>query len=424
MFVRKAYRFRLYPSPEQETFFCQITGCCRLVYNLALEQRQVFGRQGRSITWFSQKLELTELRHDNSFLSDIPVHRLQMALQNLDSAFKRFFSGQARYPQPRKKGLADSFCFPDPAQFRLEAADGLLILPKLGKSKHDHGPVAIRLHRPVKGRIKRITISRAGDAWYAALAVEIRAKAPALNAGAPIGIDRGVAVPFALSDGRMLGRQIETDRMIQRQRRLARTISRRKKGSSSRRKAVRLLGRHKAKMARRRRDMIHKITSDLAKNHGLIAIERLRIRNMTASARGTLEQPGSKVAQKSGLNRSILDKGWGEFRRQIAYKAPWCGGRLVEVEARNTSRTCAACGTVDGDSRVTRDRFACRVCGHSEHADTNAGQVILQRALTAEGHSVAACGDFGTTSRAQLTASRSTKQERKAARPKMMASAE
>src|SRR5690606_35939698 len=198
-----------------------------------------------------------------------------------------------------------------------------------------------------------------------------------------VGIDRGVCVPVALSTGDMLGHEVESERHRRKQRRLAKALARTQRGSKRRMKAVVRLRVHKARMARRRRDMIHQITAQIVKRHRVIVIENLRVKAMTASARGTAEDPGRNVAAQAGLNRSILDKGWGEMRRQLAYKLSWSGGRLIEVDPRNTSRTCGCCGIVDAASRIYRDRFSCWSCGYQEHADTNAARVIRQRGLLA-----------------------------------------
>jgi putative transposase len=211
-----------------------------------------------------------------------------------------------------------------------------------------------------------------------------------------VGADRGVKKLVALSDGSFAGKATEGPRQRERQTRLARDVARARRGSKNHAKAVRRLAAHKAKMARRRRDMIHKITTDLVKNHDAIIIEALLIANMTRSARGTIDEPGANVGAKAGLNREMLDRGWGLIRQCLIYKAAWMGKRLIEVVPRNTSRTCAACGAVDGASRH-KERFACTTCGHEDHADTNAAIEILRRgiaALLAEGLSVTACGEL------------------------------
>ena len=151
MHVNKAYRFRVYPNKEQEVFFARVAGCCRFVYNLGLEQRRVFGRPGRGFTYITQQNQLPALKKEAEWLAEVPSHTLQMALRALDQAFVNFFEGRAAYPQPRRKFENDSFTFPDPNQIRIDFGRSLLILPKLGRTKRDNGPVAIRLHRRLKG---------------------------------------------------------------------------------------------------------------------------------------------------------------------------------------------------------------------------------------------------------------------------------
>lgn len=389
----KAMRVRIYPTPEQERSFLRIAGCCRLVYNLSLIQRRDFWRQhrnttGHSIGWHGQKRELTELKSlpEAAFLREAPSHCLQMALQDLDTAYSRFFEGRAGYPRPRRKGENDSFTFPDPSQIHVDVAAEVLVLPKFGRRRGDGGTLKLRIHRRPYGELRRVTIAREGRHWYASILMRTKARVPQLPVATPadvIGIDRGVIAPFVTSEGAIFGEQIEGAPELRVQRRLAKALSRTQRGSRRRERArLRLLA-HKSKMARRRRDQTHKITADIAKNHRIVVIEKLRVQAMTASARGTIEAQGRNVAQKSGLNREILDRGWGEFRRQLGYKLAWHGGRLLEVPARNTSRTCAGCGHVAAASRINRDLFRCVACGHEDDADRNAAIGIRRRGLVA-----------------------------------------
>jgi putative transposase len=416
MKAHKAIRIRLYPILEQVRLFQQTAGCCRLVYNLGREQRQMFGRRGRSINYASQCGELRALKKEAPFLKDVPHHCLQQALRNLDMAYSRFFQGLDTYPQPRRKGRDDSFCFPDPAQIKMEGSgrDFRIFLPK---AKWVSGV----LHRDpsdlfggAPARLKSVTVSREADWWVASLLFEAEIEAPVgLSPERPIandildeavGIDLGVAEPVVLSDGttHTLPRIGKGEK--RREVRLRRTVARRKKGSANRRKAVRALARFTAHQKRRRRDAREKVTTTLAKSHGtqgIVMMEDLRLRNMSASARGTVEQPGRQVRQKAGLNRSLLDIGMAAFRTRLEQKITARGGLLILVDARNTSRTCPVCGHVAAENRPTRDRFCCVACGHTDHADVNAAGNIRARGLallgrdqipTAGGPSVAACG--------------------------------
>ena len=392
-----ATRIRLYPTPAQEDAFRCIAGCCRLVYNAALEQRRDFWRAKRAATgtgfsWIEQKRELLAMKQDMPFLKEVPAHCLQMALQDLDRAYGRFFDGAGGYPKPRRKFENDSFTFPDPAQIRIDVAGGRLILPKFGRRTNDAGPIRARYHRKLYGRVRRVTISREGVHWYASILMRVRRSAPAphpIAADGVVAIDRGVAHAVVTSDGTMLDMPAQTPRQIERGRRLARALSRKKRGSNNRRKALLALRAHKAKMVRLRRDRMHKITHAIVKtcteNQGAVVIEKLRVQAMTASAKGSVETPGRNVAAKSGLNRRILESGWGEMRRQLTYKLKRSGGRLIDVSARHTSQTCANCGTVDPASRQTQALFQCTRCGHTAHADVNAAIEIRRRGLQALG---------------------------------------
>ena len=401
MKIAQSYRFRIYPTPEQEAAFRRIAGCCRLVYNLGLEQRRDHWRrflaaQGRHIGYQSQQNELPALKRDFPFLAEVPSHCLQAALRDLDGAYNRFFDGIARYPVPRRKIDGDSFRFPDPKQFSLTS--NWLRAPKFGRRKGDHGLIRINRHRRIKGVVKTITIIRDGRHWYAALsAVREVAQPVSRPIRSVVGIDRGVTVPVALSDGTSLGHATEGNHEARRLKRLQQAVSRKKKGSANRRKAVERLATFKGRQARRRKDQLHKISSTLVKNHDVIVLEDLKIGNMTATARGTISEPGRNVSQKAGLNRSILDKGWGMFAIQLTYKAMWAGKRVIKVAPHHSSQTCINCGHVSAENRKSQAAFACVSCGHAENADIHAAREIRRRgieALNAEGLSVSACGEL------------------------------
>jgi putative transposase len=142
-------------------------------------------------------------------------------------------------------------------------------------------------------------------------------------------------------------------------------------------------------IAHARKDFLHKTTTTIRQNHALVCVEDFQVRNMSQSAKGTVDAPGKKVSQKSGLNRSILDQGWGEFRRQLAYKLEWNGGTLLAVPPQNTRRTCPACGHVSKDNRPTQAKFLCVDCGYENNADGVGAINILAR-----GHRVLACGEL------------------------------
>jgi putative transposase len=205
---------------------------------------------------------------------------------------------------------------------------------------------------------------------------------------------------MALSNGKLIeshdaGRKAQ--RALTRQQR---KLARKKRGSNNRRKQVRRIARLHARIARIRKDFVHKATTDIAKNHGLVVLEKLEVQNMVRSAKGTREQPGRNVRAKAGLNRSILDQGWGMARTFLGYKLPERGGLVAEVPPHNSSRECFACGLVDAANR-NGSRFLCVGCGNQDHADLNAAKVIKKRAggtglLPVEGHRAKRPGEAGT----------------------------
>jgi putative transposase len=373
---RKANTYRLYPTPEQAQQMAQTAGACRFVFNLALEQREKWWRPGRRFSYASQCREVTALRAKVDWLKAAPVHTLQQALKDLDRAYQNFFAGRAGYPTPRRKGLHDSFRFPDPVSIKVErtgTTSGRIKLPKLGW-------VPLRGWYAIPGAICNATVSRRAGQWHVAVQWEREVAEPAPSSLPAVGIDRGVAVFAALSDGTSIAPVNHGKKALRSLARAQRKLARKKKGSNNRRKQVRRVARLQLRVANARKDFLHKASTTIAKNHGVVVLEKLAVRNMVRSAKGTAEAPGKKVRQKAGLNRAILDQGWGMFRTMLGCKLAERGGRLVEVPAAYTSQTCAACAVVDARSRLDQARFVCVGCGHEANADTNAAIVILRRA--------------------------------------------
>lgn len=236
---------------------------------------------------------------------------------------------------------------------------------------------------------KNVTVSCNGTHWYVSIQTEREVAEPVHASASAVGIDLGVARFAALSDGTFLDSPNAFKEYEQRLAFFQRRVARKKKFSANWRKAKAKVARLHRKIASLRSDLLHKASTTISKNHALVVMEDLRVVNMTASAKGTRENPGTNVHAKSGLNRRILDQGWGEFRRQLTYKLAWAGGALVLVDPRDTSRTCAACGHASAQNRQTQARFRCIACHHAANADTNAARNILARA----GQARIACGD-------------------------------
>lgn len=372
MLVQRANLYRLEPTPEQAEALAQWAGACRFVYNCGLEQRRDWYRHAK-LSFAQQCREVTEARAAFDWLAAVPVHALQQALRDLDAAYQRFFAKLGGYPRPRQKGRNDTFRLPDPSYLgfkRLSKRMGAIKVPKLGWIK-------CRDWRPLGGELRNVTIRRKAGHWYAAIQWQREIADPAPKNGPAVGIDRGVAVFAALSDGTKIAplnsfRRIET-KLAKMQVRLARKT----KFSANWRKLKAKISRVHSHAANARKDFLHKLSTQIAQSHGVVKIEKLRVRNMTASASGTVEKPGQNVAQKRGLNRSIRDQGWSMWATMLRYKLSERGGELIEVPAAYTSQACSYCGVIDKASRISQATFACTSCGHAENADTNAARNIL-----------------------------------------------
>lgn len=384
--VARGLRYRMEPTRAQVEMFSQFAGVCRLVYNLGLEQRRDFWRQykaneGGSITFASQCRELTTLRAEYDWIASVPSQSTVYALRDLDQAYRNFYAGRAGYPKLRRKGERDGFRFQGRwTSIRpLNAKWAEVRVPKIGWVK-------LRLTRPLRGEIKNVQITCEGGAWFAALSCEWEQE-DAAPLPLQVGIDRGVARTVTLSTGEHF-QAPDTARLLAHRKRAQKVLARRKKGSNRYYTQRRKVAAIASKMARIRTDWCHRTSTNIARRHGLVAIEALNIKAMTASAAGTVEEPGRGVAQKRGLNRSILEQCWGKFSTLLDYKLTERGGQLISVPAAFSSQTCAACGTVDSKSRESQSRFRCVHCGHEDNADRNAAIEILRRStseLGAEG---------------------------------------
>jgi putative transposase len=376
--IMRGFRYRLAPTHAQKAQFGQTAGVCRLIYNIALEQRRDwhdhFRRQmGHALRYTDQAKELTALRSEFEWIREVSSDCQQQALMDLEKAFSNFFAGRARHPQPRKKGINDAFRFPgrNTKNRRLNGKWGEVLLPKIGW-------VRFRCTREIPGTVKNVTIVYAAGQWDISFTCEIQHCAVPSQLPA-VGIDRGVKVALALSTGEMFFLPPSISSIDKKCRSARRILVRRKRGSRRYLQQCSRLARLSAKAKRIRRDFHHRSALYIAERFGIAALESLKIKNMTASASGSVESPGRKVSQKRGLNRSILNQGWGGFDFLLSYKMEERGGRVVKVNPAYTSQTCSECGVVDARSRKSQAIFECIECGHTANADGNAAKNILRR---------------------------------------------
>ncbi|PWL19883.1 MAG: transposase [Altererythrobacter sp. XM-24bin4] len=383
----RGFVYSLKPTSAQEHLLTQTAGVVRLVYNLALEQRRIWGGRpygGGAPRYFGSKGlsgELSDLREAYDWIRSVSQTAQNQALVDLDRAFTNFFEGRAGYPTPRRKYANDAFrqAGREIQTRKINKRWSEVKIPKIGWVKY-RDTRALPHAEGCAPDIRNATIRRTASGWEISIAVRYEIEDRPVPSAAQ-GVDRGVAIPFALSDGTtwLLPEAMEArQKTIRRGQKI---MSRRQRGSKRYAKARRRVARLKARDARTRAHLHHVLSRHLADTCGMVAIEDLKTCNMTASAKGTVEEPGKNVRQKAGLNGSILNVGWYGFELKLSYKMEETGGIIVKVDPRNTSRTCAECGAVDKESRKSQAAFVCTTCGAAENADINAAKNILARAL-------------------------------------------
>lgn len=353
------FKYRLYPSKNQERLLNQTLETCRRWYNACLaERKEAWETEQRRVGKLEQLAKVKTYRKANPFAGQVHSHVLQVVTADLDKAFQAFFrrvkAGETPgYPRFRGRNRYDSFGFKEYGNgFKLDGRR--LKLSGIGR-------VAVRWHRPIEGQIKTVRLRRQAGKWYACFACEVEAQ-PLPSTGQEVGVDVGIASLLTTSDGE----HIENPRWYRSEqaklRVLQRRMARRKKGSTNRRKAVRALQRQHDHIANRRADFLKKLVHGLVTRYDRIAIEDLQIVNM---------------AQNRHLAKSILDAGWGYFRLQLAFKAAWAGKTVVAVNPAYTSKTCSRCGALF-EHLTLADRWVKCDCGLSLDRDENAARNLLR----------------------------------------------
>lgn len=298
----QAFKYEIKPNGQQLRDMRRFAGACRFVFNKALALQKSNHEAGdKFINYVVMAKHLTAWRNsaETSWLSDAPVHPLQHALKDLEWAYKNFFAKRADFPRFKKKGMGDSFRYPDAKQFKIDAGNSRLFLPKLGWLRYHNS-------REMLGLAKNITVSSAGGKWFVSIQTE-REVEQTIPKGGAVGIDMGIARFATLSDGTFHAPLNSFKRHENRLRRYQRAMSRKVKFSNNWKKAKARITKLHQKIGNVRRDYLHKATTTISQNHAMVCIEDLQVRNMSKSAVGTIDQPGRNVRAKSGLNKAILD---------------------------------------------------------------------------------------------------------------------
>lgn len=382
MKIVKAYKYKLKTNKDIEEKFRQIAGCCWFVYNLFLAQKiQEYRTDFVMPNYYDQAVQLPLLKEEYPWLKEAPSQVLQQALKDLEQAYKNFFrrvkSGDVPgFPKFRKKGVHDSFRYPQ----GIKIEGSRIYLPKAGW-------VSFHKSRSIQGEIKNVTVSESASGWYVSIQTEQDVPDIVHSSNTAVGVDVGVRVFAALSDGTTYMPVNNLKKLEKKLTKVQRDLSRKKKGSNNFKKNAKKLALMHERIKNTRMDYLHKVSTEISKNHAVVVLENLKISNMSRSAKGTVESPGKNVKAKAGLNKSILNQGWGMFRNMIEYKTKHSGGNIILVDPRYTSQTCHNCGYTSKENRKTQSHFHCTVCGYELNADINAAKNILAVGLT-----VSACG--------------------------------
>lgn len=388
---KRAYRFRFYPTPEQENLLRRTVGCCRLVYNKALHERSTaWTKERRRVSYKDTSALLTEWKKtdDLNFLNEVSCVPLQQTLRHLQKAYSNFFNQTGDYPTYKRKSHGGSAEYTRSA-FKWDGHN--LTLAKMSE------PLDIRWSRtlPRKAQPSTITVSLdPAGRWHVSILVEDTI-ARLRKKSAAVGIDLGTDSFAILSTGEKIDNPRHRNRDMKRRAKAQRALARKQKGSRNYEKALLKVARIQAHTKDRRTDFLHKLSTRLIRENQTIVLEDLAVRNMSrrCKPKPDPEHPGqylpNRQAAKRGLNRSITDTGWREFRRMLEYKSEWYGRTLTILDRwYPSSQTCSTCGENTGRKPLDIRQWDCPYCGTHHDRDINAAKNIL-----AAGLAVTVCGD-------------------------------
>ena len=382
----KEYRgieYRLLPgSRSNARKLSGIAGACRFVWNHFLaknkEEYELAKKNGAkkpSTSFFSLGKEFTQFRKEIDWMQEYSFKIVRHTLKYQADAWQGFYKGVREHPRFHSKyGKRPSFTIPENVKIK----EGQLLIPKVGWMRiRRKGGNPYPDGKPVKA-----TVKKEGRRWRVSVIYEIDTQARTEN-GVTVGVDLNtynVACTHSTGEREMLSIP-KPDKKAMRIRRYQRKLARQQKGSNRRRVTKRKIAKWKRKQKNARKSLAHDHSRALANRAETLVREDLEVRNMTKSAKGTVENPGKNVKAKAGLNRVIQNAGWGRFNQYCDYKFR----NVVEVDARYTSQKCSVCGHTSKDNRKTQSKFKCVACGHADHADLNASANILASGIGASG---------------------------------------
>ena len=355
MEITKTYKYRLRLSKEQMATIDNNIGICRMVYNLAKETKEyAYASQKINLSCYDLQKQITDLKKEFLFISNVPSQTLQDVIERLDKSYKSFYKGGG-YPKWAKKHKYNSLTFKAVSQ----VSDYVFKLPKIGN-------VTIFKDRIIQGELRLATITKCNDKYYISIVTKQEKKEQSKANENQVGIDMGISFFATLSNGT----QIENPRhFLKGQFKLRienRSLARKKKGSNSWLNQKKRLTTLHSKISAIRKDFLHKNSSLLVNEFGLISVEDLKVKNMVKNHK---------------LSKSISDCGWSMFFDMLEYKSNWNNVKFVKIDPRYTSQTCNHCGETDKFSRISQSKFVCSTCGTKSNADINASKNILGKGI-------------------------------------------
>jgi putative transposase len=377
----KACKIRLYPNvKQQELIFGQIGGA-RYIYNRMLALRNfAYKKFGKTISKFELIKHATKLkkRDKTSWLRQIDSQVIQQSISNMDLAFKNFFrrvkTGEAKgFPKFKSKHHSrQSFQYPQ--RVKLNEDSKKLYLPKIGWVK------CKGFRKELIGKIKTVTVSTEANQYFASILLDDGVEdITTSHNNQTVGLDMGVKLVVTDSNSNMI-KPLDLSKELKTLELRAKQLSNKKKGSNNRIKAKKRLAKIHQKIANKRKDFLHKLSTKYSENQAVV-VEDLKIKNMSKSAKGNEEQHGKNVKAKSGLNRVITQQSWGMFFEMLEYKLKQNGGELIKVNPQYTSQTCPQCKHISKENRLSQSKFVCQKCNYKNNADIVGALNILDRGI-------------------------------------------
>ena len=400
---RQAYKIRLNPTPEQAKSFRQFSGCARKAYNMTLDLQQrrydrakkhkeagreemakrlhFLAARGKGRKSLKKGIDvgtgrLTRWKRRYTYLGDAPSSVIDYAVEAACIAYKNFFGKKAKYPRFKSRGDRDSFHYYSGVEINQQRRR--VSLPKIGDV-----PFFPLKNRDIEGVIKNVTISLSADRWYAAIQTEREIDDPVHeNPDTMTGVHMGIKRFCTTSDGMVYDGVRPTRDMAKKLAWEQRKLARKKKGSKNAKKQKVKVARVHEAIRNQRVDYQHKLSRELVNQYGTIAMEEIKVRDMTEKekVKANEKRPESlKGIPLNVMNRSILDRAWFQFRTFVKYKQEWSGGRFVLVDPKENSSTCTQCGVVDPENRKDGlTAFNCVNCGFRANADDVAALNVLR----------------------------------------------